>query len=238
VLCCVALRCVAGAVVQAGCHLLLCEAFWWSGLNSSSTKRMERQRSSSSLAGLGSDLALNGSFVRVRDECRSPECVAVAVEPVLPVLFLGGRASRASRLSDSRTLQNYSTRQLGAASAPSGQPNPGRSQSPQKVQAESANYEPHCLTSAASQQSAGGCGISRVRRIWVGCGCTLQHHLASSAWSQAVDEMRGRGRDTIQYTMRVCTVQSHCPTALSGTTVVLHGTVQSGSVHSKRSSVV
>lgn len=80
------LCCVAGAVVQAvlvrlrpktamqaGCHLLVCETFCWSGLNSFPTKRMKRQRSSSSLAGLGRDLALNGSFGRVRDECRSPE---------------------------------------------------------------------------------------------------------------------------------------------------------------------
>lgn len=101
------LCCVAGAVVQAvlarlrpktamqaGYHLLVCETFCWSGLNSFPTKRMKRQRSSSSLAGLGRDLALNGSFGRVREERRSPEWraerVAVSVEPV--------SQSRASRL--------------------------------------------------------------------------------------------------------------------------------------------
>lgn len=105
------LCCVAGAVVQAvlvrvrpktamqaGCHLLVCGTFCWSGLNSFPTKRMKRQRSSSSLAGLGSDLALNGSFGRVRDECRSPEWRAerfpVSVEPVSQ-----SRASRLSRYS-------------------------------------------------------------------------------------------------------------------------------------------
>lgn len=125
------LCCVAGAVVQAvlvrvrpktamqaGCHLLVCETFCWSGLNSFPTKRMKRQRSSSSLAGLGNDLALNGSFGRVRDECRSPEWraerVAVSVEPV--------SQSRASRLSRYSTGQ---TGQLGAASALSGQPHLG-----------------------------------------------------------------------------------------------------------------
>lgn len=90
VLCCVVLRCRSrrpeGAcsprpktAMQAGCHLSVCETFCWSGLDSSPAKRMDGQRSSSSLAGLGGDLALNGSFVRVRDECRSPEC---SVEPV------------------------------------------------------------------------------------------------------------------------------------------------------------
>lgn len=137
--CCVVLRCRScrpeyacsprpKTAMQAGCHLLVCETFCWSGLNSSPTKRMERQRSSSSLAGLGRDLALNGSFGRVRDECRSPEwraeIVAVSVESVSR-----SKASRASRY----VLQNTPRAQLGAASALSGQPQSRSSLSPQKV---------------------------------------------------------------------------------------------------------
>lgn len=141
--CCVVLRCRScrpeyacsprpKTAMQAGCHLLVCETFCWSGLNSSPAKRMERQRSSSSLAGLGRDLALNGSFGRVRDECRSPEwraeIVAVSVESVSQ-----SRASRASRYS--RMLHGPSLAQRQHCQ---GSPNPGVL-FPRRKCAESAN---------------------------------------------------------------------------------------------------
>lgn len=149
--------------VQAGCHLLVCETFCSSGLNSSSTKRMHRQRSSSSLAGLGSDLALDGSFVRARDECRSPEWRAEVC-----CCFCRACFSMQTPECPGRPENVHITPRVSLAQRQHCQ---GRTQSrschsPQKVQNRRISRT-----------------MSRVRQIWVdelGSVVPLQHHLAYS----------------------------------------------------------